>query len=66
MNKFIAIYLAIRTPLLWVSLFIALVCTGIINWIALFVWLFTLVFSEYSYDRYIMYKKKKNDEYIDD
>lgn len=68
MNKFIAIYLAIRKPLLWVSLFITFICTGIVSWIALFIWSFISAFDESLCNECIecINKKKKNDKYIDD
>lgn len=60
MNKLVASYLAIRNPLLWISLFLSIVTiNNIINTIAFYIWIFTLIFSEYSYERYCEFRKWK-------
>lgn len=60
MKNFIMAYLAVRTPLVWVSFLVYLFssASSIIHIVSLTVWLFTLVFSEFSYERYLDYKGK--------
>lgn len=60
MNKFVAMYLAIRTPLLWTSVLIFFLgFNKIVDSISFTIWMITLIFSEDSYDRYIEYKNKQ-------
>lgn len=58
MKKLLWLYLAIRPPLLWALLILAIIFDGWLNTAFLCVWLFTLVFSEESYKRYNKYKKE--------
>ena len=58
MNKLLAFYLSIRTPIMYISFFFMLVNTcRFINIIALIVWLFTLVITEKTFERYCRYRK---------
>lgn len=70
MNKLVAMYLAIRTPLLWISFFIFLISPiNIVAYIALSILIFTTIFSEDSYCRYKSYRngtyKEKEKSFID-
>lgn len=58
MKKLLWLYLAIRPPLLWALLILAIIFDGWLNNAFLCVWLFTLVFSEQSYIRYNKYKRE--------
>lgn len=56
-KKIVSLYLAIRTPLLWINFLLAINTPRPYCFIFLGVWLFTLTFSEYSYDRYKTYMR---------
>lgn len=62
MGKIVSFYLAIREPLLWISFFgtLYLIDKHYSGIIFLSIWLFTILFSEHSIDRYYSYRNRKN------
>lgn len=58
MKKLLWLYLAIRPPLLWACIILAIIFDGWLNNLFLSIWVLTLIFSEESYKRYNKYKKE--------
>ena len=58
MKKLLWLYLAVRPPLLWASIILAIIVDGWLNNLFLSIWILTLIFSEESYKRYNKYKKE--------